>query len=284
MKERSESARGAGAPWSPTLDPYAAPPDAALPALADLLGCGADDLRPLLPQLTAAWVADDAGVIALRRTPRADLEVLGGARPGPQQAEVAAALLRAASASGTPLSAYADDALLPGDTLRTLGWEHAGQYTEWHGPLPTPEISVPAGVRILPLADAPDLTVRWEAQGTYADRLGHTLVSDTDIVPGAHGADDRVGHIALDRTGRGVGICRAWLDGDTLTIGSPGIHPDLRHTALRHALLRATCDAARLRGVRQLIMQAWGDTPAETLMDTDLGLQAVTVTPIYLSR
>ncbi|GGR48052.1 hypothetical protein GCM10008959_06560 [Deinococcus seoulensis] len=263
----------------------ATPPDAALPALADLLGCGADDLRPLLPQLTAAWLAaDDAGVIALRRTPRADLEVLGGARPGPRQAEVAAALLRAASASGTPLSAYADDSLLPGSTLRTLGWQHAGQYTEWHGPLPTPEMSVPAGLRVLPLAAVSALTVRREAQGTYADRLGHTLVSDTDIVPDAHGADDRVGYIALDGAGRGVGICRAWLDGDTLTVGSPGVHPDLRHTALRHALLRATCDAAHLQGVQRLVMQAWGDTPAETQADTDLGLQAVTVTPIYLSR
>ncbi|MFC6748750.1 hypothetical protein [Deinococcus aquaticus] len=128
------------------------------------------------------------------------------------------------------------------------------------------------------------LTVRQDAQGTYADRLGHTLVGDADIVPGAHEADDRVGHIALDGAGRGVGICRAWLDGDTLTVGSPGVHPDLRHTALRHALLRATCDAARLHGAQQLIMQAWGDTPAETQADTDLGLQAVTVTPIYRSR
>lgn len=260
-------------------------PDAALPALAALLGCGADDLRPLLPQFTAAWLtADGAGVIALRRTPRTDLEVLGGARPGPQQAEVAAALLRAASASGTPLSAYADDALLPGHVLQTLGWEQAGQYTEWRGPLPTLSTSVPAGLRVLPLADAPDLTVRREAQDTYADRLGHTLVSDADIVPDAHGADDRVGHIALDGAGRGVGICRAWLDGETLTVGSPGVHPDLRHTALRHALLRATCDAARLHGAQRLVMQAWGDTPAETQADTDLGLQAVTVTPIYLSR
>jgi hypothetical protein len=260
-------------------------PDAALPALATRLGCGADDLRPLLPQFTAAWLAaDGAGVIALRRTPRADLEVLGGARPGPQQAEVAAALLRAASATGTPLSAYADDTLLPGHVLQTLGWEQAGQYTEWRGPLPTLDTSVPAGLRVLPLAAVSDLTVRREAQGTYADRLGHTLVSDADIVPGAHEADDRVGHIALDGAGRGVGICRAWLDGDTLTVGSPGVHPDLRHTALRHALLRATCDAARLHGAQRLVMQAWGDTPAATQADTDLGLQAVTVTPIYLSR
>ncbi len=50
------------------------PPERILPALADLLGCGADDLRPLLPQLIAAWTAEDgSGVIALRRTPRAEL-------------------------------------------------------------------------------------------------------------------------------------------------------------------------------------------------------------------
>ncbi|NTY01713.1 hypothetical protein [Deinococcus sp. JMULE3] len=173
------------------------------------------------------------------RTPRADLEVLGGARPGPRQAQVALALLRAASASGTLLSAYADDALLPGEALRRLGWRRVGQFTDWRGPLPTPV---------------------------------------------AHGSDDTVSHVALDASGQGVGICRAWLDGDTLTIGSPGVHPAWRHTTLRHALLRATCDAARERGARGLIMQAWGDTPAETQADAELGLTAATVTPIHLSR
>ncbi|GGR90338.1 hypothetical protein [Deinococcus sedimenti] len=261
------------------------PPDLALPTLADLLGCGADDLRPLLPQLVSAWTAaDGTGVIALRRTPRADLEVLGGAHPGPRQAQVALTLLRAASASGTLLSAYADDALLPGEALRRLGWRQAGQFTDWRGSLPTPDAPIPEGVRILPLAAVPDRTVRRQAQATYADRLGHTLVGDAVLIPGAHGSDDTVGHVALDASGQGVGVCRAWLDGDTLTIGSPGVHPALRHTTLRHALLRATCDAARERGARHLIMQAWGDTPAETQADATLGLTAATVTPIHLSR
>ncbi|BBN95418.1 hypothetical protein DEIGR_101118 [Deinococcus grandis] len=261
------------------------PPDLILPALADLLGCGAGDLRPLLPQLIAAWTAEDgSGAIALRRTPRADLEVLGGARPGPRQTQVALTLLRAAMTSGATLSAYADDALLPGEALRRLGWRQAGQFTDWRGPLPTLDAPVPEGVRILPLAAAEDLTVRREAQATYADRLGHTLVGDTDLIPGAHGSDDTVGHVAVDASGQGVGICRAWLDGDTLTIGSPGVHPAWRHTTLRHALLRATGDAARQRGARHLIMQAWGDTPAETQADAELGLTAATVTPIHLSR
>ena len=234
---------------------YAAPvtattpttPDLILPALADLLGCGADDLRPLLPQLIAAWTAEDgSGAIALRRTPRAQQEVLGGARPGPRQPQVALTLLRAAMTSGKLLSAYADDALLPGEALRRLGWR--------------------------------------QAQATYADRLGHTLVGDPDLTPDAHGSDDTVSRIAVDASGRGVGICRAWLDGDTLTIGSPGVHPALRHTTLRHALLRASGDAARERGARGLIMQAWGDTPAETQADAELGLTAATVTPMHLSR
>ncbi|WP_155299350.1 hypothetical protein [Deinococcus kurensis] len=267
---------------------YPVLPEDALALLADLLSCAPDDLRPLLAQLLAAWscpgAAGGAGVIALRRTPRADLEVLGGARPGPRQAEVALALLRAASVAGTPLSAYADDALLPEDVLRTLGWRRAGQYTEWRGALPTPDAPVPAGLRLLPLADVPDLSVRRHAQATYADRLGHTLVGDADLIPGAHGSDDAVGHVALDASGQGVGVCRAWLAGDTLTVGSPGVHPALRHTTLRHALLRATGDAARARGARGLVMQAWGDTPAETQADAELGLDAVTVTPIYLSR
>ena len=261
------------------------PPDQILPALAALLGCGADDLRPLLPRLVSAWTAEDgAGVIALRRTPRADLEVLGGARPGPRQDQVALPLLRAAMTSGATLSAYADDALLPEDVLRTLGWQRAGQYTEWRGALPTQDATVPAGVRLLSLADVPDLTVRRQAQATYADRLGHTLVSAADLIPDAHGSDDTVGHVAVDASGQGVGICRAWLDGDTLTVGSPGVHPALRHTTLRHALLRATGDATRERGARGLIMQAWGDTPAETQADAGLGLTAVEVTPIHLSR
>ncbi|ALW89426.1 hypothetical protein [Deinococcus actinosclerus] len=67
-------------------------------------------------------------------------------------------------------------------------------------------------------------------------------------------------------------------------MGSPGVHPALRHTTLRHALLRATGDAARERGARRLVMQAWGDTPAETQADAGLGLDAETVTPIHLSR
>ncbi|MXV19423.1 hypothetical protein [Deinococcus xianganensis] len=208
------------------------------------------------------------------------LEVLGCARPGPRQAQVALTLLRAAMTSGTLLSAYADEALLPGEALRRLGWRRAGQFTDWRGPLPTPEAPVPEGVRLLPLAAAEDVTVRREAQATYADRLGHTLVGDPDLMPDAHGSDDTVGHVALDASGQGVGICRAWLDGDTLTIGSPGVHPALRHTTLRHALLRATCNAACERGARHLIMQAWGDTQA----DAGLGLTAATVTPIHLSR
>ncbi|WP_147363468.1 hypothetical protein [Deinococcus sp. RM] len=84
-------------------------------------------------------------MIALRRTPRADLEVLGGARPAPEQAEVVRSLLRAASASGAPLSAYADDALLPGDVLRTLGWQRAGQFTDWRGALPSWTCRCPMG-------------------------------------------------------------------------------------------------------------------------------------------
>ena len=142
-------------------------PELALPVLACLLGCGADGLRPLLPQLIAALTAEDgSGAIALRRTPRADLEVLGGARPGPRQTQVALTLLRAASASSTLLSAYADDALLPGEALRRLGWRQAGQFTDWRGPLPTPDAPVPEGVRFLPLAAVPDLTVRRQAQAT----------------------------------------------------------------------------------------------------------------------
>jgi len=171
-------------------------PRLALPALAKLLGCGADDLRPLLPQLASAWVAaDGSGVIALRRTPRADLEVLGGARPAPEQAEVARSLLRAASASGAPLSAYADDTLLPGDVLRTLGWQRAGQFTDWRGALPILDVPVPDELRVLPLTGVPSLNLRRQAQAAYADRLGHTLVSDADIVADAHGSDDRISHV-----------------------------------------------------------------------------------------
>lgn len=197
---------------------------------------------------------------------------------------MARSLLRAASASGAPLSAYADDALLPGDVLRTLGWQRAGQFTDWRGALPILDVPVPDGLRVLPLTGVPSLNLRRQAQAAYADRLGHTLVGDTDLTPDAHGSDDTVGYVALDASGRGVGICRAWLDGDTLTISSTGVHPALRHTTLRHALLRATCDAARERGARGLIMQAWGDTPAETQADATLGLTAATFTPIHLSR
>lgn len=261
--------------------PTATPPDAAFPALAALLGCEAEDLRSLLPQLTAAWLAGEAGGIALRRTPRPDLEVLGGARPGPTQLLVAAALLCEAAAFSTSLSAYADDALLPEDVLRTLGWHRAGQDTEWRGALPTPDALAPAGLRVLPLTAVTDLTIRRQAQASYTDRLGHTLVSDTDITADAHGSDDRIGHIALDAEGQGVGICRAWLDSDTLNVGSPGVHQAQRHTTLRHALLRATCDAARLRGAQRLVMRAWGDTPAETQADAQLGLHAAVITPIY---
>ncbi|GGL12513.1 hypothetical protein GCM10010844_34010 [Deinococcus radiotolerans] len=223
-------------------------------------------------------------MIALRRTPRVDLEVLGGARPGPRQAQVALDLLRAALTSGATLSAYADDALLPIEALRRLGWRQAGQFTDWRGPLPTPDTPIPEGLRLLPLAAVPNLTVRRQAQATYADRLGHTLVGNPDLIPGAHGSDDTMSHVALDASGQGVGICRAWLEGDTMTVGSPGVHPAWRHTTLRHALLRATCSAARERGARGLIMQAWGDTPAETQADAELDLTAATVTPIHLSR
>lgn len=197
---------------------------------------------------------------------------------------MARSLLRAASASGAPLSAYADDALRPGDVLRTLGWQRAGQFTDWRGALPILDVPVPDELRVLPLTGVPSLNLRRQAQAAYADRLGHTLVSEADIVADAHGSDDRISHVALNASGQGVGICRVWLEGDTLTVGSPGVHPALRRTGLRHALLRATCSAARARGARHLIMQAWGDTPAETQADAELGLTAATVTPIHLSR
>ncbi|WP_221089038.1 hypothetical protein [Deinococcus aquaedulcis] len=263
----------------------ALPTDAALPLVEQVL---AADLSALGPQLTGAWAVWAPGgallgALALRPSPAHGQEVLGGTLVGTEQQEAARLLLTAAQATG-PLYAYADEALLPASALQALGWREVGAYAQLSGPLPKEVPLTLDGVTLLPLADLPDLAQRLAAQRTYADRIGHTFATEADVQPGAGGVNEDLSRVALAPSGQPLGICRAWLDGHELAVGSPGVHPDWRAGPLRRALLLAVCQAARPAGTTTLIVDTWGDTPEERADDLALGLSVRTYSPIYATR
>ncbi|MBZ9712658.1 hypothetical protein [Deinococcus multiflagellatus] len=262
----------------------ALPTDAALPLVGQVLGA---DLSALGPQLSGAWAVWSPGgallgALALRPSPAHGQEVLGGAVAGVEQHEAARLLLGAAQATG-PLYAYADEALLPASALQALGWREVSAYAQLSGPLPGGLPCAPDGVTLLPLADLSSPSQRLAAQRTYADRIGHTFATEADVQPGAGGVNEDLSRVALASSSQPLGICRAWLDGHELAVGSPGVHPDWRGGPLRRALLLAVCQAARAAGATTVTVDTWGDTPEERADDLALGLSVIAFTPLYAS-
>ncbi|QLG09598.1 hypothetical protein HLB42_01590 [Deinococcus sp. D7000] len=271
-----------------TLQAIQTAPSEILPILAGLYGGNEQDFAPMLPQLKAAWMVRDstgktAGAVGLRPSPAHGMEVMGGAFPGPEQDAAALALMMAAQAFHPHLYAYAEAHLLPAEALKPAGLRRAGAYTRMTGPVPALFPTVPEGFRIMPLSEVRSPHDRLTAQRTHSDRLGHTHVPDEAGQPDFGGSDDRLGRLACDVSGAPAGLCRAWLDGETLALGTPGVRADLRGTGLRQALLLLVGQAARAAGATRLELEAWSDTEAERAEDQALGLVIATETPIYAS-
>lgn len=271
-----------------TLPAAQTDPSEVVPVLAHLYGGNEQDFAQMLPQLKAAWVVRDstgktAGAVGLRPSPAHGMEVMGGAFPGPEQDAAALALMMAAQAVHPHLYAYAEAHLLPAAALEAAGLRRVSAYTRMTGPVPTPMTPVLDGFRIVPLSEVHGPQDRLTAQRMYSDRIGHTHVPDEAGQPGFGDSDETLGRLAHDGSGVPAGLCRAWLAGDTLSLLTPGVRPDLRDTGLRRALLLRVCQAARAAGATRLELDAWGDTEAERAEDEALGLSVQTQTPIYSS-
>lgn len=257
------------------------------PVLAKLYQASEQDLAGTLSQLTAAWLVQDvdgeiAGAIGLRPSPAHGAEVMGGTFPGVGQEEATLALLKAAQTSQPHLYAYAELGLLPRAALEAAGLRHVGAYTRMTGPLPTQWPDVPEGLSLVPLSEARSWQDRLTAQRLYSDRIGHSHVPDEAVQPDFLGSDDTLGRLAYDTSGNPAGLCRAWLEGDKLALGTPSVRPDLRGTGLRQALFLAVCQAAQASGVTHVEVDAWGDTETERADDAGLGLTVEVETPILM--
>ena len=95
------------------------------------------------------------------------------------------------------------------------------------------------------------------------------------------GSDDTLGCIALDQNEQAVGVCRVWHTGDEISLTTPAVRPEARGRGLREAMFAWVCQTARERGVRAVVLEAWGDSEEDRAGDERLGLTVNVVTPIY---
>lgn len=258
-----------------------------IPTLGLLYGTPPGAMNELVASLTCAWTVRDTagkvvGALGSRSATPAGTELVGGALPGEHQAEVARLLLRAAL-DHAPVYAYAEAERLPAEALSAAGFREVSAYLRLSGLVPDERPVVPEGFRIVPLSEVTSLADRWAAQESYADQLGHTPTSEKAIMPNAGGSLDALGRLAYDPDGRPAGVCRATLDGEQASLGTPGVRTDLRGSGLRRALLLSVCQAVRAAGATRLSLEAWGDAPRDTDADLALGLSLDERTPIYLS-
>ncbi|TSA81090.1 hypothetical protein FNU79_15790 [Deinococcus detaillensis] len=263
-------------------------PQAALPTFARLYGCPEQDFEATTEQLTLAWLVQDEvgetlGALGLRPSPSYGAELVGGAFPTSLQNEAAVILLRAALSTQTQLYAYAETHLLPVAALEAAGLRPFSAYTCMSGPVPISLPEIPKGFRIVALNEVEALEDRLSAQHSYSDRIGHTSATANDVQPNAGGCDDTLSRLAYDALDVPAGICRAWREGKQVSFSTPGVRSDVRHTALRRALLLSVCQAALSAKATQLTLQAWGDTADEQVEDLKLGLHLDKLTPIYVS-
>jgi hypothetical protein len=273
---------------TPPFRVVAASPADLLPVFAALYGAPAEEMTWLADTLQAAWAVLDEdnavrGAAGVRPSPAHGLELMGGAlaaEPEEEQA-VQTALAKAAHRDAGQVYAFADGSLFTAQALAQAGFQEVGAYRLLAGP--TPEEGPPTleGFTLRPLADVPDLAIRLDALTTYEDRIGHHAVSPTAAEDGAGGYDSTLSLIALDAQGRAAGICRAAAEEGYIRIDAPGVRADLRHTPLRQALLLGVCAQARARGIGDISLESWGDTPAELAADLALGLEIQFENPIY---
>lgn len=271
---------------TPSLRIVSASPAELLPAFAALYGAPAEELGWLTDSLTHAWAALDEGDVVLgalgvRPSPAHGGELMGGALPGEWEVEVGAALAQAAREEVGPVYAFADGGMLRAEALAAAGLREVAAYRMLAGLTPIAQAEAPAGIRLLALSDVPDLALRLDALATYEDRIGHHAVSPAAAEDGAGGYDPTLSLLALDEHGQAAGICRAGPEEGYARIDAPGVRPDLRHTALRQALLLGVCALARERGFGDISLESWGDTPEELAADLGLGLEIQLENPIY---
>lgn len=264
------------------------PPMEALPALSTLYGTSPEAFRQVTESLTSLCIADDdgelLGVLGLRLPTHCGSEVMGGALPGENRHCVAVALLQNALKREPHLVAYGEEEFFPENALQAAGFSVISAHTKMTGPLPTGQIELPAGYRLVPLDEVQEIHDRLLAQEAYLDQPGHTVATLDAVVPNAYGSDDRLGFLAYAAGGPPVGVVRVWLEDGELSLGNPGVHHAHRGTGLRQSLLLAACAAARQRGATRLVVQSWGETEADRRADQELGLQLETSVPIYGTR
>jgi GNAT superfamily N-acetyltransferase len=259
----------------------------ALPVFARLYGLSEQDTLAMTAQMTFAWVAQNQdseilGAIGLRPSPAHGSEVMGGAFAGSEQQQAATTLIQAALAVQPRLYAYAEVQFLPAEALNVAGLDPVSAYTRMVGPLPIVLPEVSNGFSVARWSEA-NLEDRLAAQSSYSDRIGHTHVTAEAVALGLNDTDDALSRIAYDASGKPAGVCRASLNGEALSLGTPGVRPDLRGIGLRQALLLSVCQAARALGATQLILEGWGDRDSEQLEDKALGLVLEEQIYIYAS-
>lgn len=256
------------------------------PVFAALYGAPEEAVAWMADVLTGAWVAWNAagevvGAVGLRPSPAHGAELVGGALPGPDYLEAAAALALIVRQEAGRAYAFAEGSLFPAKTLEAAGYREVAAYRLLAGPTPGGRADAPEGVRLLPLAEVADPATRLDALATYQDRVGHHAVTSEAASDGAGGFDPHLSLIALDAGGRAAGVCRAAPEEGYARVDAPGVRADLRHTGLRAALLLGVCGLARARGLKHVSVESWGDTPEELAADLALGLGVEIENPIY---
>lgn len=255
------------------------------PIFAALYGAAVEDVAWMAEASRAGFVAVNVagevlGAVGTRPSPQHGAELVGGVFPGPRRDEAALALVRAAQAEVGRVYVFAEGYLFPPEPLLAAGLREVGAYRRLSGRVPYRHVDPPAGVRLLPLAEVPDPETRLEALRTYEDRVGHHAVVPEAAADGAGGFDTHLSVIALDDTGRGVGLCRAAIENGEARLDAPGVAPEWRHTSLRAALLNEVNTRLRAAGITRVNVDSWGDTADDLAHDLKLGLGVMEETPI----
>ncbi|CAM3175527.1 N-acetyltransferase domain-containing protein [Deinococcus saxicola] len=256
-----------------------------LPTLSSLYVAPPEDMTWMADACTAGFVAlgkgdEVLGAIGTRPSPQHGAELVGGVFPGPQRDEVALALIRAAHGAVGRVYVFAEGYLFPAEPLLNAGLREVGAYRRLSGRVPYRHVDPPAGVRLLPLAEVPNAETRLQALQTYESRVGHHAVTSEAAANGAGGFDSHLSVIALDDTGRGVGVCRAAIEDGEGRLDAPGMAPEWRHTGLRAALLNEVNTRLRAAGITRVNLDSWGDTAEDLAHDLKLGLGIMEETPI----
>ncbi len=268
-----------------SFEVHSVPPTELLPTFAALYGAPPGDMTWMADACTASFVALDEGdeilgAIGTRPSPRHGAELVGGVFPGPQRDEVALTLILAAHEAVGRVYVFAEGYLFPAEALLSAGLRDVGAYRRLSGRVPYRHVDPPAGVRLLPLAEVLDAKTRLQALQAHEDRVGHHAVTSDATADGAGGFDSHLSVIALDDTGRGVGVCRAAIEDCEARIDSPGVASEWRHTHLRAALLNEVNTRLRAAGITRVNVDSWGDTAEELAHDLKLGLDIREETPI----